>query len=78
MHLSFSFAERLREEIFGITEIHCTRWLTYFQKQAAFDKQHWGCLKVRQPHLDRRLRSRQKLGIHQSWRAARKQTFCKT
>jgi len=46
MHLNFSFAEQLKEEIFGITEIHYIRWLTYFQKQAAFDKQNWGCLKV--------------------------------
>lgn len=73
MHSNFSFDEWLKDEISGIIEIHCTRWLTYFQKQAAFDKLK--CLKVRQHLLDKRLRSRQKLRIHQSWRAARKHTF---
>lgn len=64
MHSNFSFDERLKDEISGIIEIHCTRWLIYFQNQAAFDKLN--CLKVRQHHLDKKLRNRQKLGIHQS------------
>lgn len=49
-HSNFSFDEWLKDEISGIIEIHCTRWLTYFQKQAAFDKLK--CLKVRQHLLD--------------------------